>query len=62
MSKEKTYMVMATVETIDDCYDIEYTGTVYHNYEDARPEYFRARKDPNTTCVWIECYPDCNRI
>lgn len=59
MSKMKTgYMVMCYPKHSD--LEVEYTGTIYEDPDEAKIEWFRAKEDPAVDSSWVEtlCCPD----
>lgn len=53
MSKLKTgYIVMCYPRHSD--LEVEYTGTIYEDQDEAKIEWFRAKEDPAVDCSWVE--------
>ena len=53
MSKMKTgYVVMCYPNHSD--LEVEYTGTIYEDPEEAKKEWFLAKEDPAVDCSWVE--------
>jgi len=54
------YRVMVSIEVRSydgeyDCYDEEYTGTIYDSRAEARKEFLQACEDINVDYAYIEC-------
>ena len=53
MSKMKTgYIVMCNLRHSD--LEVEYTGTIYEDRDEAKIEWFRAKEDPTVDSSWVE--------
>lgn len=53
MSKLKTgYIVMCYPRHSD--LEVEYTGTIYEDQDEAKIEWFQAKEDPAVVCSWVE--------
>ena len=53
MSKMKTgYIVMCYPRHSD--LEVEYTGTIYEDWDEAKFEWFRAKEDPAVDSSWVE--------
>lgn len=53
MSKMKTgYIVMCYPRHSD--LEVEYTGTIYEDPDEAKIEWFRAKEDPAVDSSWVE--------
>lgn len=53
MSKLKTcYVVMCYPKHSD--MEVEYTGTIYEDQDEAKIEWFRAKEDPAVASSWVE--------
>ena len=34
--------------------EVEYTGTIYEDRDEAKLEWIRAKEDPDVDCAWVE--------
>ena len=66
MKSKKWYVVMVSVETYDDMYDVEYSGIQHTIRKCADAECEKARKelknDDTVQHIWVETYPDCIQV